>query len=321
MRLGAMLLLASSLAWAGDVVHLQNGRVLKCTVVSQTADRVVVDVGGGEVSLPRSRVRLIERGVLDRSPGKLVTQRDEWFLVLHRGKLVGWRRIVHTEGPRRVHVEERTVFFRPGGGDDVDIRRVEVADRAGRPLEFLLSETYGRRTEMVSGQGRGEKAIVRIRRDGRMRVEELQLPKEWTLRLPAWSRFLESAEPGETRTIQALDLRRLRPVELVLSREPDADRNARTFRTLRLVGDFRPSRAWYRPGEGSHAVELNGGTLVAQRASRERVAMARRIHAAPRPLALEDAVRYPFHEKPKNLTHAHVQSGVELTAPDGEVKP
>jgi hypothetical protein len=273
-------------------------------------------MGAGRVAVPRRLVRLVERGRTSSTTRKVLTQRDEWFLVTHRGRLVGWRRLVHTEGAQRIHVEERTVFFRPGGGDDVDIRRVEVADRSGRPLEFLLSETYGRRTDMVSGQVVDGKAFVRVRRDGRLRVKELKLPAHWRLALPAWSRFLKNAKKNERRTLTALDVRRLRPVQLVMTRNGDAENNARVCRTLTLAGDFGQARALYRPGEGSLVVELNGSTLVARRTTRERVEMARKVHAAPQPLSVTDALLYPFHLRPKELTTYQVQAGLSLTAPD-----
>lgn len=312
MRLGVLLLLCG-LAVAGDLVHMRNGRVLKGRVVEESDATVVLDVGGGRVTLQRSDVRLVERGGTRRGPGKVVTRRDEWFLVLHRDKLVGWRRLVHTETAERVHVEERTVFFRPGGGDDVDIRRVEIADAQGRPLEFLLSETYGRAAETVSGQVIDGTATVRVMRDGKLKVRSLKMPKGWTLALPAWSRFLPRAKPGERRTITALDLRRLRPVQLVMTRGVDA---APGSRTLQLAGDFRPAREFYRPGEGSLSVELNGSSLIARRATREKVDLARRAHAAPTPLSMHEAMRYPFHSRPKSLTSYQVQAGLAMTAPD-----
>ncbi len=320
MRLGALFVLCS-LALAGDAVHMHNGRILKGRVVKESDQAIVVDVGAGTVTVPRRLVRLIERGGAGRAEHNVLTQRDEWFLVTHRGKLVGWRRLVHTEGPDRIHVEERTVFFRPGGGDDVDIRRVEVADKDGRPLEFLLSETYGRHTEMVSGQVCDGGALVRVRRDGKLKIRELKLPSRWTLALPAWSRFLRDAKEDERRTITALDLRRLRPVQLVMRRDGDTEDNARVCRTLTLAGDFRPARALYLPGEGSVEVELNGSTLVARRATRERVEMARRVHAAPEPLRVEEALLYPFHRRPKELRSYQVQAGLALTAPDAAWLP
>lgn len=319
MRIVALLLLLSCLpAWAGDLIRLHNGRVLRGRIVSQDAESIVVDLGTGKVTVRRDAIRAIERGTTAGDPPRRVTQRDEWFLVLHRDKLVGWRRLVHTEGPRRVHVEERTVFFRPGGGDDVDIRRVEVADREGRPLEFLISETYGHDMDLVSGVVTDGKAKVRIRRNGVIEHRVVDdLPSGWRLALPAWSRFLESARPNETKTITALDVRKLRTVKLVLRREGDAAlEDRRPCRRLSLVGDFRVSRAFYRPGEGALRELLNGETLVARRATRERVEMARRVHAAPEPLSVEDAVIYPFLKPSPNLTVNHVQAGVTLKAPD-----
>jgi len=309
--------LLCALGAAGDLVHLKNGRLLKGTVVEETETAVVVDVGAGRITVARKRIRAIERGAWEREPARQVLQRDEWFLVLHRSRLVGWRRVIHTEGPERVHAEERTVFFRPGGGDDVDIRRVEVADRKGRPIEFLLSETYGKQTDMVTGHVEGKTRVnIRIRRRGKLTLKQLEMPAGWTFALPAWSGFLRGSKPGESRTITALDLYKLRPVELVLRREADSAVGTTPARAITLAGDFRPARALYVPGRGSLTVHLNGDTLIARRTTRERVALARRVHAAPEPLSLEDAVVYPFIRREPELDSIHVQAGVKLTAPD-----
>jgi hypothetical protein len=319
MRLLCALLLVGALSRAGDLVHLANGRILAGSVVDENDDAVVIEVGTGTMSIPRRLVRLVERGAGTAEPGRAVTQRDEWFLVLHAGKLVGWHRFVHTEGPQRVQVEERTVFFRPGGGDDVDIRRVEVADAEGRPVEFLHMETYGNRMEVISGQAIGSELVVQIRRDGRLETRTFETAPDWTLALPAWSRFQRESGAAETRRIVAFDPRRLATVELVLRREADGvdpTGDPRPCQAITLSGDVRHARSFYRPGEGAVSLELNGATLVAHRSTRERVEMARRAHRAPEPLGIEQALRYPFHERPKDLAVYQPQAGLALRAPD-----
>jgi len=316
-----LLLLCASVVHAADLVHLRNGGVLQGTVVEQTRETVVLDLGAGRITVPRAAIRLVERGVRGRTAHATVTQRDEWFLVLHRDKVVGWRRLVQIRQPRRVQVEERTVFFRPGGGDDVNLRRVETADGAGRPLEFLLMESYGNRTEVTSGRvAEGGRTIVQVLRDGKSATSQLDLPEGWVLVLPAWSRFQADAKAGEVQVITGLDLRRLATVRLVLRREEDAAApeasDPRPCRALTLVRDSRASRALFRPEEGALAVELNGATLVARRTTRERVELARRAHAAPEPLQVDEALRFPFHQRPLDLTAYHPRAGFSLTAPD-----
>jgi hypothetical protein len=316
-----LLLLCASVVHAADLVHLRNGGVLQGTLVEQTREAVVLDLGAGRITIPRSSIRLVERDVRGRTAHATVTQRDEWFLVLHRDKVVGWRRLVQVRQPRRVQVEERTVFFRPGGGDDVSIRRVETADGAGRPLEFLLMESYGNRTEVTSGRVvEGGRTLVQVLRDGKSGTSQLDLPEGWVLALPAWSRFQADARAGEVQAITALDLRRLATVKLVLRREEDAAApeasDPRPCRALTLVRDSRASRALFRPEEGALAVELNGATLVARRTTRERVDLARRAHAAPEPLQIDEALRFPFHQRPPELGAYHPRAGFSLTAPD-----
>ena len=320
MRLGVLLaaLVLVLEASAEDFVHLENGRILKGKVVEAGPDRVIIEIGSGRVTVPREDVRLVERAATRRAPSRTITQSDEWFHVLHRGRLVGWRRVVHTEGPKRVQVEERTVFFRPGGGDDVDIRRVEASDREGRPLEFLLMERYGNQMEVVSGQVKNGQALVQVRRDGKLRTDALELPAGWTLALPAWARFRESARPGESRSIRVLDLRRLRTVRVVLRREQDTQAPGETkkCRAVTLIADTRVSRAFYRPDDGSVTEELNGTTLVARRTTRERVELARRAHAAPQPLKLDEALLFPFVRRPEDLTVVQARAGFTVRAPD-----
>jgi hypothetical protein len=182
-------------------------------------------------------------------------------------------------------------------------------------------ESYGNRTDLTSGRVDGGRTLVQVLRDGEATTSKLELAEGWVLRLPAWSRFQTDARAGEVRAITALDLRRLTTVKLVLRRDredaaaPEAS-DPRPYRALTLVRDSRRSRALYRPDEGALTVELNGATLVARRTTRERVELARRAHAAPEPLRIDEALRFPFYERPKNLTAYHPRSGFSIAAPD-----
>jgi hypothetical protein len=312
----AFLLLLASLAFAGDAVHLANGRVLRGTVLEENDQEIVIDLGAGKLRIPRAQVRLVERGAAPEAPPKTLTKRDEWFLVLHRDKVVGWQHLVETLRGGRRQVQEETVFFKPGGGDDVSTRRVETEDAEG-PAEFLLFESYGGEAEVTSGTVRGGKAHVRVSRDGVVENRVVDLPEGCALALPAWSRFLEEAKPGEKRAMKVFDVRALKPVDLVLRRdEDDAARDRRPCRAVTLASDVRTERALYRPGEGSLEVELNGPTLVATRVARERVDLARKANAAPRPLTLDEARAYPFFERPKSLETHHARAGLSFKAPD-----
>jgi hypothetical protein len=313
----AFLLLLASVAIAGDAVHLANGRVLRGTVLEENDEEVVIDMGAGKLRIPRAQVRLVERGAAPEAPPKTLTKRDEWFLVLHRDKVVGWQHLVETLRGSRRQVQEETVFFKPGGGDDVSTRRVETEDEEG-PAEFLLFESYGVEAEVTSGTVRGGKAHVRVSRGGTIDNRVVDLPEGCALALPAWSRFLEEAKPGEKRAMKVFDVRALKPVELVLRRDEDdaAPGDPRPCRAVTLASDVRNERALYRPGEGSLAVELNGPTLVATRASKERVDLARKANAAPRPLSLDEAQAYPFFDRPKSLETHHARAGLSFKAPD-----
>ncbi|MCK6459363.1 MAG: hypothetical protein L6Q95_05655 [Planctomycetes bacterium] len=316
MRLPAAFLLLATLAIAGDAVHLSNGRVLRGTVLEENDEEVVIDMGAGHLRIPRAQVRLVERGAAPEAPSKTITKRDEWFLVLHREKVVGWQHVVETVRGGRRQVQEETVFFKPGGGDDVSTRRVETEDDDG-PAEFLLFESYGGEAEITSGSVRDGRAHARVSRGGIVENRVVDLPEGCALALPAWSRFLDDAKPGETRAMKVFDVRALRPVDLVLRRdEDDAAPDRRPCRAVTLASDVRTERALYRPGEGSLAVELNGPTLLAARVTKERVDLARKANTAPRPLSLEEAQAYPFFERPKSLETHHARAGLSFKAPD-----
>jgi len=311
------LIVLVSVAYAGDAVHLENGRILRGTVLAEDDEEVVIDLGGGKLRIPRRRVRLVERGTAPDAPPRTLTKRDEWFLVLHRDKVVGWQHLVETLHGSRRQVQEETVFFRPGGGDDVSMRRVETDDENG-PLEFLLFESYAGDAEVTSGQVRDGKASVRVSRGGRTEDVVIDLPEECALALPAWSRFLEESRPGETRRLTVLDARALKTVTLLLRRDEDdaPPGDARPCRAVTLASDVRTERAFYRPGEGSLTVELNGPTLVAKRTTRERVDLARKANAAPAPLSIAEAQRFPFFLRPEPLDAHHARAGLSFRVPD-----
>jgi hypothetical protein len=214
-------------------------------------------------------------------------------------------------------VQEETVFFRPGGGDDVSLRRVETDDENG-PAEFLLFESYAGDAEVTSGTVRDGKAHVRTARGGKTEDAVVDLPEECALALPAWSRFLDEAKPGETRRLTVFDVRQRKPIELLLRRDEDdaPPGESRPCRAVTLASDVRSERALYRPGEGSLAVELNGPTLLAKRTTKERVDLARKSNAAPAPLSIEEAQRYPFFIRKKPLDVSHARAGLSFRLPD-----
>ncbi|MGH7163218.1 MAG: hypothetical protein ACREID_07025, partial [Planctomycetota bacterium] len=220
--------------------------------MAETENDIVVETAAGVVTLPRSSVVGIQRDTVAAAQEKQVTRREEWFLVLHRGAVVGWRSTVVTERGGSVRVEERTDFFRPEGGEDASVHRIEVAGRDGRPVEFFLRERYGAGEEIVVGDVEDGRARVRVRRAGTLETRALDLPEGWTLPLPAWAAFLDASAPGETRAIVALDPRRLVPTPMVLRRDADAaapsSGDRRPCRALSLTSEASATRALYRPG-------------------------------------------------------------------------
>lgn len=319
MRLLALLLAFAAPLAAEDAVHLKHGGALHGLVVEENEREVVLELEAGRIAIPRSKVRLVERNATPRALRKSATWADEWFLVLHRGKVVGWRHVAHTAAADRLRAEERTVFFRPGGGEDVAVHRVEVADAEGRPVEFFHAERFGDRFESVVGHARGNEAVAQVHRDGKRESVALAMPEGWVLELPAWARFRRDAEPGEARVVTALDPRLLRPREVLFRREEDAvapgESDPRAARALSVERAGKVERAFVRPDTGALAVLLSGETLVARRATRERVELAKAANAR-RALTVEEALAFPFVPKRKDLSVRHVAGGVTLRAAD-----
>jgi len=313
-----VLLLAAAPAPAEDAVHLANGGVLYGTVTAEDAREVTLVLEAGALAIPRDKIRLVERARTPSPPRRQVTRADEWFLVFHGARVVGWRHLVLTEAPGRTRAAERTVFFRPGGGDDVEIHRVEIAGPGGRPEEFLLSERFEGRDESVAGQVRGARVVAYVRREGRQETVLLDAPQGFALPLLAWADFQRTAAPGETRAVTTLDLRRLEPATHLLRREPDAPaplaNDPRPCRALSHEGEARPQRALWRPGDGCLALELNGRSLVARRTTRERVELARAANRK-RERTPQEALQFPFVPEAGSAPTRHPGAGVAVTPP------
>ncbi|MCZ6785579.1 MAG: hypothetical protein O7E54_00295, partial [Planctomycetota bacterium] len=58
-RTVAVYLLLTALAAAEDRVHLRSGRFLTGTIVSETETQIVLDVGAGTITLPRTRIVVV----------------------------------------------------------------------------------------------------------------------------------------------------------------------------------------------------------------------------------------------------------------------
>jgi len=304
-------------AGAEERIHLNSGRSLTGRIVSATKDAIVLDLGSGTIELPRSSIRLIEHAAGELQKPR-VAERDEWFLVIHSGEVIGWRRLLHVEGEDHCLVEERTVFFARDGSAEVDIHRVEQSDADGNPLEFTYRELYGADGESACGTVKNGKVEVIVRNADGVRAQTLNPAPGWRLPLIAWSRFLLKAGPDESEAVRALDPRRMTIVRLWMRRDGDrvanTDGRARPMRGVTLRHGSMVRRAFFRPGEGSHTIELNGSSLVAQRVSKERVEMARAAARGPEPDW--DRVMNPLVPKKPQLRVRHLRSGLSVKPPN-----
>lgn len=66
--------LVASYLQAADVVHLKNGRSVSGVIREETSSHVVLELGAGSMTLPRSRIKAIERA----DPSERERTREEW---------------------------------------------------------------------------------------------------------------------------------------------------------------------------------------------------------------------------------------------------
>jgi hypothetical protein len=153
-----LLLLPSAVVDAEDRVILTNGKVLRGTVVEESESGILFEPAiGGEMEIPRSRIKEIIRG--DDGPVEPAAGRVEaeaWFLVYGPGpKLMGWRMTrVTKSGDDRLY-ETTTSFL--GEEAATTIRVVERVGPDGAPRAFTHRElTEGKKETLRRGEIRGE---------------------------------------------------------------------------------------------------------------------------------------------------------------------
>lgn len=320
MRRALFCILLCGAAASEDAVRLKRGGALRGTVVDEDPGSLLLELPSGSIRIPREAIESVERG--PRVPRKRRELREDWFLLFEGegGRVRGWRRTAEAKSEEALRVEETTVFFRAGGGEEVATQRVEESGPDGAPRSFFYRERYGGREEIVSGDVRAGRAAVMVSRDGTREMREVRLASGTVLPLPAFVSFLAEAEPGARVTRSALDARRLATAPLILRRESDAadpaDPRLRPCRAALAVEGERTARALYRPGEGTVRVEWGGASLVARRVPRERVALAMRAFEPPKGLTVEEALLYPFHARGEALERIDPAAGVAITPPD-----
>lgn len=311
------LLVLAVFGFAEDRVHLVNGGTLTGTVESKNDKEIVIRVGGGRITLPRSEVVRIEAVSKESGVKAPITRRDDWYLLLREEEVVGWRHLVHTRTAQRDHVEERlVVFVPPAEGERLDRRTVEVEDRDGNPLEFLHMQTLGKQAEVISGRVQGSELLVRVWKKGKSFHRTLEPEAGWRLGLPRWMAFLAGAAQGQQADYRVLDPASLEIVDARMVRlGEEGDPRWREFALS--AGDRRIS-ARVRSTSAVETLVYEPQALRAVRVSRDRVSLARRALEPDKGPSLEEAMRHPLQERDQeaDLERFHARTGLALKVPD-----
>jgi len=259
---------------AEDAVDLRRGGELRGTVKAANERFVVLAMASGEIRLPRSEVARIRRDVGETAGERRVVRRDEWFFLVEDEAVVGWARVLHSEQGGRIQVEERRFVFEGRR----DRRRVEIATRDGRPLEYLWIESRPGAMEVWSGQIDDGRHVRQHRAEGAIETTTGDWPKGAVLPLCAWS---VARLDGRTAKGALFDPRAGRARDGTASKAPVAD--------------------W-------------AGAVLAT--TEARVERAQAIHAPPDPGDVaREALLHPLTLRDKTRPVHHLPGGFTLTAP------
>lgn len=276
--------LLGGVAVADDVLVLTNGRTVSGRIVEETDEAVALEIGGGRVWYPRSRISEVRRDGGDGGEraaaggeetgddgeseatvhGALL--RESYGLVYDGDERRGVRELrIHRTDAGGLRLEERLVFA-PGPDEAAPrvVQTVEHVDRAYRPVTWLFRDTGGDRPLRVEGSVQGEELVLDANVAGRKLARRLALDADVRFRLAAREFFLEESETlgGELR-VRIPDARTLalRPVALregprrkVLPLDDVVEARTLTFRT----GDD-VLRDWVLADGSSYLLDLPEG--------------------------------------------------------------
>lgn len=177
------LCLLSSILWAQaeepksgpefDVIKLRNGQELIGKIVKEAETTVTVEFRGGEIRLPRLRIKeiiradksVIQKAIKNRINMGRFEERDEFYFVYYRGRRVGWRhksiRVDSVKDHQGYRFNTRTVYLKDGHEVDMDLQTSEFVDHQLRPLTVVTSENGGGFSSLTRGSvQKGQLKIV-----------------------------------------------------------------------------------------------------------------------------------------------------------------
>lgn len=271
-----------------DVVLLKNGQEFVGRVTHEDDKRVTVLFRGGEIVLPKSRIKEIiraERAEVERRAATETVvlgryeEREEFYFVYYRGRRVGWRKTSVTpevdQDKRGYRFLNRTVFLKKNGRLDMDMNVSEFVDSDLRPVSLLTmeeSENYGHpisgvvsRGHLEIKEGSGESQATREILFG----DETEFLQPLVRKLADLSHFPEAGE-----TFKVFDSQRSQFIMVHASRSPRKEIVAgkHQFVTVwKLQQGKRVWEIWIDGYGGLVREELGGPHMVALRAKPELV--------------------------------------------------
>lgn len=270
---GSMLAAAS----ADDVLVLTSGRRVKGRIVAEEKERVRLEIEDGAVWFPRAKIREIRRG----RPGsetlpKQGGARAEYAVLRREERRAGARRFLVVQKGAGLQFEEEVVFLDAGGRPTLRIYTLERCDAAFRPVSFVVRERAGPGTE---------RKIACVVRDGRLHIETASkgkrestsraLPEGARFRFAAREQFVRrSSDLGGKLDAKVYDSRDRRWREVRYEEDGSAPHVADdgSVTKHRRIRRKRGDVVEHEVLDGSHRTvrgELNGGSLVAERTTRD----------------------------------------------------
>ncbi|MCA9319770.1 MAG: hypothetical protein KDB53_03495 [Planctomycetes bacterium] len=304
-----------------DIVRLKNGHEFIGRVVKETDTAVTIIFRGGEIELPMRRVKEIVRAerqeVEEQATKELVTlgryeERKESFYVYYRGKRVGWRQVSlipqRRDGVAGYLFSSRTVYLKPGGADDIDIRVDEFVTHDLEPKAVDISEISPEHTSLMKGRIDKGHLTLRVVGQGPRHDSEELFSGETEFGLPLVRRLADMTHfPDRGEQVKVYDSLRRRFVRT---------RATRTLRKELVGGRHQFVTVWrFETGDRSRELwidgyggivreELGGPHMVALRADPELVAAYARGEATD-----EDQIDLA-------LNYENIPSGFRLARPN-----
>lgn len=315
----ALLVLAlSAAASAEDVIVLDNGREARGKILEETEAGVKLDIGGGKMFYPRSKIREVRHGAEETEPGQTgpeapaAESREEGALLYEDGRRAGTRVLRTARTPEGWRFEEELVLFDEKGAPEIEVRTTERDDASFQPLAFQVRESAGDKGHrMVVGEVRSGRLHVTVSTNGDRKSQDAALPEGARLQFAAREVFLRDTKAlGGKLELSVYVLREAAWRRTVYSeggRKPlDADGKALEVRVIvRTAGDV-VEHEWIDERLATRMAELSGEKLRALASTLDVVSRMKRGDTE-RALGPDSAAR---------TTYADPEGGWRIGKPD-----